>query len=138
MGVLLCRTRTPPGSSSSSRELGKKRWCALCARVRMHRSRTQRDPVALSGRSGGLTNCGRKSATLSLVFHLPKTYGSAAAGVDQEFLVASFDQSTRPETIWSWCGRGGTDQRHLEIAVGAHFAGPKHARQQANKAHGKQ
>src|SRR5258708_33798220 len=71
-------------------------------------------------------------------FHLPKTNGSAAAGIDQNLLIARFDESTWPETIEPRDRRTCADQCHFEIAVGEGFGGSKHAEPPARSSDGKQ
>src|SRR5216684_4415306 len=53
--------------------------------------------------------------------HLPKTHGGAATGIDQNLLIARFDESTWPETIEPRDRRTCADQCHFEIAVGEGF-----------------
>jgi len=71
-------------------------------------------------------------------FHLPKSNGSTAAGIDQKLLIACLEESTWPEPIGPWDGRSRADQCHFEIAVGANFDGRKHAKKQAHSSDSKQ
>ena len=69
---------------------------------------------------------------------LPQADRHAAPGVDDEFLVAGLDQRARAEAGRARRGRGGAEQRDLEVALRLNRRRRENAGEQAEADRGEQ